>query len=189
MEDYILKNDLYTECLDICQKIEAFTCDKSIQESEKELTALKEMWQSALRKVKVDDKFSDVEKRYKNAIAKAEAFFEKSENNIDSNSQGITKIIQLEQIIKKIEDMVNGAELPNAENQFHQLINDWETSIVHFKDFDESLQKRYWEACEKYKKNKEWILWSNIKKKEDICNHLKQLEDTKENQNLVERFK
>jgi hypothetical protein len=95
---------------------------------------------------------------------------------------------QLTKIIEEIEAIVNRTDIPETEKLFHALTSNWEDSYAAIMPHDEPLQKLYWDACEKYKKNKEWVLWANFKKKEEICSKLEQLKESKEDQNLVEKF-
>jgi hypothetical protein len=185
MENDISAN-IYQELITLCEKIENFTLDHP--ESEKKLFELKNSWHTISANAPRDDQFREIEKRYTFAVEKAEAQFMKKEAPDTQAPETVADTSRLDQIINKIIEMTNKTDIPDTEKQFHQLTREWETSIVLFKKVDEPLHKRYWEACENFTQNKEWILWANIKKKEEICTSLKQLVEIKEDHNLVEKF-
>jgi hypothetical protein len=95
---------------------------------------------------------------------------------------------RLKQIVEKIEEITNKTDISESEKIFYQLTGEWDTLTSTQKNLDEQVQKQYWEAVERFKKTVDWVIWANLKKKEDICTQLTQLEASIENQNLVERF-
>jgi hypothetical protein len=186
MNNQIDIGELIKECIGICEKIERLPMQKNPSDAEKEISSLKNKWEYVSKVIQTTETYKDVSQRYAHAIEKAETIM--MNNQPISINQKKDSIERLEKIACDIESISNSTDITDTDKTYYSLINEWEDICKSQKSPDENLNKRFWEACEKYQKNREWILWANLKKKEDICSQLKQLEESKEDQNLVDKF-
>ncbi|MBN2533761.1 MAG: DUF349 domain-containing protein [Spirochaetales bacterium] len=91
-------------------------------------------------------------------------------------------------ICERIEALLSQTELEKAISEFTQLNKEWDQLLPPESKRDELLLQRYTKACDSFIQQRDWALWANYKKREDICSQLSVLLKEPANQESIGQF-
>lgn len=91
-------------------------------------------------------------------------------------------------ICEKIETLLLDTPLDKAIREFIELNNEWDHLMSLGSENDGLLIQRYTKACDKFIQERDWALWANYKKREEICSCLAALLKETVTQGSIDRF-
>ena len=123
----------------------------------------------------LQEKFSETVQKIETSLAN---FHQKQ---IDLQKENLVK---LEELIPRIEALVDNTDLVSAEKELRKLQAEWKDLDRFDKWSDENrekynvLQGNYQNSCDRFKEAQEWLRWSNLRAKQDICSRLEEARDS-----------
>jgi hypothetical protein len=174
---------------DIYNRAESLLNSQESKETQKELKALKMEWE----KVKCEEghplynKFIELLPRIEKAAV------EQDKKQLEDQKSNLQK---MQELLPKIESLVDNPDLISAERESRELMNSWreldnfEIRSPELQQEYHSLKSKYEASCDRFKEAQEWLRWSNLKKKQDICAQLKKaLDEEMESKQLFKKLR
>ncbi len=133
-------------------------------------------------------------------VTQIEGLISQIEDTIQKHDQQIVdeeaaNFIKLKEVIPQIETLVDNPDLLESERKFRDLIHQWR-ALHPFNHLNSESQAEYASLtqafdsnCERYREAQEWLRWSNLKKKQDICQQLETFLEASEPRELYKKLR
>ncbi len=94
-----------------------------------------------------------------------------------------------EAILPEMENLLDSHDVLAAEKEFKELNAAWKAAGPVAQEDYEALQTRYRSIVDRLREAQDWLRWSNLQGKQQICSALEELQQTEDKRELVARFR
>ncbi len=122
----------------------------------------------------------ELEQKFHAAISEASSLLK---NSFDATTR------KREELLSQMEDLVDSHDLLAAEKDFKRLNQVWKDAGPVSPEDYEKLQTRYRSITDRLREALDWLRWSNLQGKQQICAALEELQQTEDKKILVARFR